>query len=158
MVSCPQRMQPKSPDWSALQGQGQVTRIKRAHTHTCPRPTVPTLISRLITPHYPNGAQVTLHGLCDFTFDVWDSSPLLPQSKSIQASKASTFLLQLLSNPPIQLHSIHSIATMATTDAIPVIKVLFTLHPGMDAMDFVGPLEVLTHAKHNINDECKSFS
>jgi putative intracellular protease/amidase len=46
---------------------------------------------------------------------------------------------------------------MATTDAIPVIKVLFALHPGMDAMDFVGPLEVLTHAKHNVSDDCKSF-
>ena len=44
---------------------------------------------------------------------------------------------------------------MATTDAIPVIKVLFTLHAGMDAMDFIGPLEVLTHAQHNINDACK---
>jgi len=44
---------------------------------------------------------------------------------------------------------------MATTDAIPIIKVLFTLHAGMDAMDFIGPLEVLTHAQHNINDACK---
>ncbi len=42
---------------------------------------------------------------------------------------------------------------MAATDSVPIIKVLFTLHPGMDAMDFVGPLEVLTHARHNINDE-----
>ena len=44
---------------------------------------------------------------------------------------------------------------MATTDAIPIIKVLFTLHAGMDAMDFIGPLEVLTHAQHNINDASK---
>lgn len=44
---------------------------------------------------------------------------------------------------------------MAATDSVPIIKVLFTLHAGMDAMDFVGPLEVLTHARHNINDECK---
>jgi len=44
---------------------------------------------------------------------------------------------------------------MATTEAIPVIKVLFTLHPGMDAMDFIGPLEVLSHAKHNLSDDCK---
>jgi transcriptional regulator GlxA family with amidase domain len=48
---------------------------------------------------------------------------------------------------------------MSTTDSIPVIKVLFCLHSGMDAMDFVGPLEVLTHAKHNINDDTtKAFS
>ncbi|PBP17201.1 ThiJ/PfpI family protein [Diplocarpon rosae] len=47
---------------------------------------------------------------------------------------------------------------MAATD-VPVIKVLFTMHPGMDAMDFIGPLEVLTHAKHNANDEAtKAFS
>jgi hypothetical protein len=52
----------------------------------------------------------------------------------------------------------HSVATMAATDSIPIIKVLFTLHPGMDALDFVGPLEVLSHAKHNINDDCKSMA
>lgn len=44
---------------------------------------------------------------------------------------------------------------MASTDALPVIKVLFTLHPGMDSLDFVGPLEVLSQAKHNPNDDCK---
>ncbi|TAQ83211.1 hypothetical protein B7494_g8465 [Chlorociboria aeruginascens] len=37
-------------------------------------------------------------------------------------------------------------------DAVPVIKVLITLHPGMDAIDFIGPLEVLSRAQHNIND------
>jgi len=42
---------------------------------------------------------------------------------------------------------------MAATDSIPIIKVLFTLHPDMDALDFVGPLEVLTHAQHSISDE-----
>jgi hypothetical protein len=47
---------------------------------------------------------------------------------------------------------------MATTDSVPIIKVLFTLHEGMDAMDFVGPLEVLSHAKHSINDDCKSIA
>ena len=46
---------------------------------------------------------------------------------------------------------------MATTDAIPIIKVLFTLHAGMDALDFIGPLEVLTYAQHNISDACKSI-
>jgi len=39
-----------------------------------------------------------------------------------------------------------------TDGQIPVIKVLFTLHAGMDTLDFVGPLEVLSDAKHNIND------
>ncbi|MCJ1336146.1 hypothetical protein MMC09_001422 [Bachmanniomyces sp. S44760] len=34
----------------------------------------------------------------------------------------------------------------------PPIKVLFTLHPGFDTMDFVGPLEVLSYAQHNIKD------
>jgi putative intracellular protease/amidase len=46
---------------------------------------------------------------------------------------------------------------MSTTEAIPIIKVLFALYPGMDALDFIGPLEVLTHAQHNINDSCKSI-
>ncbi|KIN07461.1 hypothetical protein OIDMADRAFT_140044 [Oidiodendron maius Zn] len=35
----------------------------------------------------------------------------------------------------------------------PVINVLFALHPGMDALDFIGPLEVLSHAQHNKDDE-----
>jgi len=48
---------------------------------------------------------------------------------------------------------------MASTDSVPIIKVLFTMHAGMDAMDFVGPLEVLSHAKHSINDDTtKAFS
>ncbi|KAL3424930.1 ThiJ/PfpI family protein [Phlyctema vagabunda] len=47
---------------------------------------------------------------------------------------------------------------MATTDSsIPIIKVLFTLHPGMDAMDFVGPLEVLSHATQE-GSTTKAFS
>jgi len=43
-------------------------------------------------------------------------------------------------------------AIAESSDAHEPIKVLFTLHDKMDAMDFVGPLEVLTHAQHNIND------
>ncbi|KAE8442972.1 hypothetical protein EG329_002510 [Mollisiaceae sp. DMI_Dod_QoI] len=42
---------------------------------------------------------------------------------------------------------------MAATESNPIIKVLITMHPGMDAMDFVGPLEVLSYARHNINDD-----
>jgi transcriptional regulator GlxA family with amidase domain len=41
---------------------------------------------------------------------------------------------------------------MAATADIPIIKVLITLHAGMDAMDFVGPLEVLSQAQHDAND------
>jgi len=38
------------------------------------------------------------------------------------------------------------------------VKVLFTLHQGLDALDFIGPLEVLSHARHDINDpESKAF-
>jgi len=40
---------------------------------------------------------------------------------------------------------------MAPVD-VPTIKVLITLHPGMDTMDFVGPLEILHKAQHDIND------
>ena len=47
---------------------------------------------------------------------------------------------------PIFLHRNHSVATMAATDSIPIIKVLITMHAGMDTLDFAGPLEVLTHA------------
>jgi len=42
---------------------------------------------------------------------------------------------------------------MATTDSTPIIKVLITMHPGMDTMDFVVPLEVLSLARHNVNDD-----
>lgn len=38
-------------------------------------------------------------------------------------------------------------------DAHEPIKVLFTLHKDMDALDFVGPLEVLTKAQHSIHDD-----
>lgn len=38
-------------------------------------------------------------------------------------------------------------------ESLPIIKVLITLHPGMDSMDFIGPLEVLSQARHNPNDE-----
>jgi transcriptional regulator GlxA family with amidase domain len=40
----------------------------------------------------------------------------------------------------------------AVVDQIPIIKVLIPLHPGMDALDVVGPLEVLSHARHDVND------
>jgi len=35
---------------------------------------------------------------------------------------------------------------------VPTIKVLISLHDQLDAMDFIGPLEVLTKALHSIND------
>lgn len=46
---------------------------------------------------------------------------------------------------------------MEATDN-PVINVLFALHPDMDALDFIGPLSVLTRAQHNKDDECKSIA
>jgi len=36
---------------------------------------------------------------------------------------------------------------------IPVIRVLMALHQGMDTLDFTGPLEILSTAQHNINDD-----
>jgi len=45
---------------------------------------------------------------------------------------------------------------MATQD-IPIIRVLMALHPGMDTLDFAGPLEILSHAQHNISDASKLF-
>lgn len=41
-------------------------------------------------------------------------------------------------------------------DAEPI-RVLFTLHHNMNALDFVGPLEVLSSALNNVKDEGKSF-
>jgi hypothetical protein len=40
----------------------------------------------------------------------------------------------------------------SSTETPEVIKVLFALHAGMDAMDFIGPLEVLNLAQHDAND------
>lgn len=37
-------------------------------------------------------------------------------------------------------------------DAEPI-KVLFTLHHNMNALDFVGPLEVLSTALHDVTDD-----
>jgi len=38
------------------------------------------------------------------------------------------------------------------------IQVLMTMHENMDLLDFAGPLEVLTHAQHNISDpDTKAF-
>lgn len=42
---------------------------------------------------------------------------------------------------------------MAPVADVPTIKVLFTLHPGMDVLDFTGPLDVLSKAKHDVNDD-----
>jgi hypothetical protein len=45
---------------------------------------------------------------------------------------------------------------MAATDSTPpVINVLFTFHPGMEIMDFAGPLSVLSAAQHVEDDPCK---
>ncbi|CZR67150.1 uncharacterized protein PAC_17049 [Phialocephala subalpina] len=47
---------------------------------------------------------------------------------------------------------------MAATGSNPIIKVLITLYPGMDAMDVVGPLGVLSYARHDIDDaKTKAF-
>lgn len=41
-------------------------------------------------------------------------------------------------------------SALADDSSPEVIKVLFALYDGFDALDFVGPLEVLTTARHNI--------
>lgn len=33
------------------------------------------------------------------------------------------------------------------------VKVLFALHQGLDALDFIGPLEILSHARHDPKDK-----
>jgi len=38
---------------------------------------------------------------------------------------------------------------MAATDSIPTLKVLITMHPGMNTLDFAGPLEALSQAVHD---------
>jgi hypothetical protein len=39
-----------------------------------------------------------------------------------------------------------------TKDKGEPIKVLFVLHEGFDTLDFTGPLEILSQARHNIKD------
>ena len=39
-----------------------------------------------------------------------------------------------------------------TDQAVPVIQVLFALHPSFGAQELCGPLEVLSNARHKIND------
>lgn len=38
------------------------------------------------------------------------------------------------------------------TDVDEPIQVLITMHDNMNLLDFAGPLQVLTHAQHNLND------
>lgn len=38
-----------------------------------------------------------------------------------------------------------------------VAKVLLILHPGFDTLDAMGPLEAMSHARHNANDESESL-
>ena len=40
-------------------------------------------------------------------------------------------------------------------EAHEIINVLFTMHAGMDALDFCGPLEVLSYAQHDPNNAGK---
>lgn len=40
---------------------------------------------------------------------------------------------------------------------VPLIQVLFTLHSGFDTLDFAGPLEVLSCARHNTKDPGKAL-
>jgi len=35
------------------------------------------------------------------------------------------------------------------------VKVLFALHQGLDALDFIGPLEILSNARHDPKDKSK---
>ena len=37
----------------------------------------------------------------------------------------------------------------------PIIKVLFAIHSSVNALDVLGPLEVLSSALHNSSDPCK---
>ncbi|EPE31721.1 Class I glutamine amidotransferase-like protein [Glarea lozoyensis ATCC 20868] len=47
---------------------------------------------------------------------------------------------------------------MAATDSIPTLKVLITMHPGMNTLDFAGPLEALSEAVHDKSDRAtKAF-
>lgn len=44
-------------------------------------------------------------------------------------------------------------ANAAAADSDPVVvEVLFALHDKFDIMSFAGPLQVLTHALHNVKD------
>jgi hypothetical protein len=75
--------------------------------------------------------------------------PFLPSSSS--ESQTTTFN-SLLTNPHYNTVSMSAIAEDGDGTMPEPVKVLFTLHPGLDALDFIGPLEVLSHARHDIND------
>lgn len=42
---------------------------------------------------------------------------------------------------------------MSSNDLPQIIKVLITLHPGMNTLDFAGPVEVLSQTRHIVNNE-----
>jgi hypothetical protein len=42
-----------------------------------------------------------------------------------------------------------------TSGPIPEVKVLFALYPGMDALNVLGPLEILNKALHSTGDDGK---
>lgn len=43
----------------------------------------------------------------------------------------------------------------ATNGSTPIIKVLFVLYPKVDALDVLGPMEVLNQALHDTSDPCE---
>jgi hypothetical protein len=47
-------------------------------------------------------------------------------------------------------------AVMETEKSFPLIQVLFLLYPGVDALDVLGPMEVLKKALHNSCEPGKS--
>lgn len=74
-------------------------------------------------------------------------------------SSNQTSLLSNQSIPKSLLEILQTVFIMAAIDnQIPIIKVLIVLYPGVDAMDVLGPMEVLNQALHNTSDPCKSIS
>lgn len=81
--------------------------------------------------------------------------PILPHLPFFPSSlQAVSRIFHQLPHHLISYQTVKMSAIIPEDGEAPVeqIKVLFTLHPGMDALDFIGPLEVLTHAQHNPKD------
>ena len=82
-------------------------------------------------------------------------------SSSFSLLQENTSFVYILSHHflPIQIvpFQIVKMSAIRDTETEPI-QVLVVLHDGMSLLDFAGPVQVLNHAQHNINDPGRSHS
>jgi hypothetical protein len=106
--------------------------------------------------------RASAHDLSDTASDEVSDDPFRSSS---QASSASLLELPTNNNQPLQipsnannqLNTVKMSAIQDSGDKSEPIKVLFALHDGFDTLDFCGPLEIFSHARHEIKDPGKTF-